>query len=47
MRPTDRAQVLDTSCACGRAGFKAGCVGDTDHMLIMLGVNVFLVWGHV
>ena len=33
--------ILGTSCACGRTSFKLRCVGRTDDMLIVLGVNVF------
>jgi phenylacetate-CoA ligase len=40
-RTRDRVQVLGTSCPCGRTGFKLRCVGRTDDMLIVLGVNVF------
>jgi phenylacetate-CoA ligase len=40
-RTRDRVTVLDTSCPCGRTGFKLRCIGRTDDMLIMLGVNVF------
>ncbi len=40
-RTRDRVQVLGTSCACGRTGFKLRCIGRTDDMLIVLGVNVF------
>ncbi|MFZ0564417.1 MAG: hypothetical protein WAM43_22580 [Terriglobales bacterium] len=40
-RTRDRVEVLGTSCACGRTGFKLRCVGRTDDMLIVLGVNVF------
>ncbi len=40
-RTRDRVIVLDTSCPCGRTGFKLRCVGRTDDMLIVLGVNVF------
>ena len=40
-RTRDRVTVLDTSCPCGRTGFKLRCVGRTDDMLILLGVNVF------
>ena len=40
-RTRDRVQVLGTSCVCGRTGFKLRCVGRTDDMLIVLGVNVF------
>jgi len=40
-RTRDRVTVLDTLCACGRTGFKLRCIGRTDDMLIVLGVNVF------
>jgi phenylacetate-CoA ligase len=40
-RTNDRVSVLETSCRCGRTGFKLRCVGRTDDMLIVLGVNVF------
>jgi len=40
-RTRDRVQVLGTSCGCGRTGFKLRCIGRTDDMLIVLGVNVF------
>ena len=40
-RTRDRVEVLGTSCACGRTGFKLRCIGRTDDMLIVLGVNVF------
>jgi phenylacetate-CoA ligase len=40
-RTRDRVTILGTSCACGRTGFKLRCVGRTDDMLIVLGVNVF------
>lgn len=40
-RTRDRVQVLGTSCACGRTGFRIRCIGRTDDMLILLGVNVF------
>jgi phenylacetate-CoA ligase len=40
-RTRDRVTVLGTSCTCGRTGFKLRCVGRTDDMLIVLGVNVF------
>ena len=40
-RTRDRVQVLGTSCRCGRTGFKLRCIGRTDDMLIVLGVNVF------
>jgi phenylacetate-CoA ligase len=40
-RTRDRVTVLDTKCPCGRTGFKLRCIGRTDDMLIVLGVNVF------
>ncbi|MBZ5654938.1 MAG: phenylacetate--CoA ligase family protein [Acidobacteriia bacterium] len=40
-RTRDRVTVLGTSCACERTGFRLRCVGRTDDMLIVLGVNVF------
>jgi phenylacetate-CoA ligase len=40
-RTRDRVTVLDTTCTCGRTSFKLRCVGRTDDMLIVLGVNVF------
>ncbi|MBZ5570919.1 MAG: AMP-binding protein [Acidobacteriia bacterium] len=40
-RTRDRVTILGTSCPCGRTGFKLRCVGRTDDMLIVLGVNVF------
>jgi phenylacetate-CoA ligase len=40
-RTRDRVTVLGTTCKCGRTGFKLRCIGRTDDMLIVLGVNVF------
>lgn len=40
-RSGDHVEVLGTSCACGRSGPKIRCVGRTDDMLIVRGVNVF------
>lgn len=40
-RTRDRVTVLDTACPCGRTSFKLRCIGRTDDMLIVLGVNVF------
>jgi phenylacetate-CoA ligase len=40
-RSGDHVEVLGTSCACGRTGPKIRCVGRTDDMLIVRGVNVF------
>ena len=40
-RTGDRVEVLGVGCACGRPGPRIRCVGRTDDMLIVLGVNVF------
>jgi phenylacetate-CoA ligase len=40
-RTRDRLRVLGVGCACGRPGPRIRCVGRTDDMLIVLGVNVF------
>jgi phenylacetate-CoA ligase len=40
-RTRDRVQVLGVGCECGRPGPRIRCVGRTDDMLIVLGVNVF------
>lgn len=40
-RTRDRVRVLGMDCACGRPGPRIRCVGRTDDMLIVLGVNVF------
>ena len=40
-RSGDHVEVLGTRCACGRTGPKIRCVGRTDDMLIVRGVNVF------
>jgi acyl-CoA synthetase (AMP-forming)/AMP-acid ligase II len=40
-RTRDRVTMLGTTCPCGRTGFKLRCLGRTDDMLIVLGVNVF------
>src|SRR6266576_1741971 len=40
-RTRDRVVVTGTSCPCGRTSFKLRCIGRTDDMLIVLGVNVF------
>ena len=40
-RTRDRIVVTATDCPCGRASFQIRCVGRTDDMLIVLGVNVF------
>jgi phenylacetate-CoA ligase len=40
-RTRDRVRVLGMGCACGHPGPRIRCVGRTDDMLIVLGVNVF------
>jgi phenylacetate-CoA ligase len=40
-RTRDRVTIVGTSCTCGRTSYKLRCVGRTDDMLIVLGVNVF------
>lgn len=40
-RTGDHVVVTGTSCPCGRTGFKIRCVGRTDDMLIVRGINVF------
>ncbi|MCZ7664570.1 MAG: phenylacetate--CoA ligase family protein [Thermoleophilia bacterium] len=40
-RTRDRVIVTATECSCGRTSFRIRCVGRTDDMLIVLGVNVF------
>jgi phenylacetate-CoA ligase len=40
-RTRDRVTILGTSCKCGRTSYKLRCIGRTDDMLIVLGVNVF------
>jgi len=40
-RTRDHVEIMGTCCACGRTGFKLRCIGRTDDMLIVLGVNVF------
>jgi phenylacetate-CoA ligase len=40
-RSGDHVDVLATACRCGRSGPKIRCVGRTDDMLIVRGVNVF------
>jgi phenylacetate-CoA ligase len=40
-RTRDRVRVLGMDCACGRPGPRIRCMGRTDDMLIVLGVNVF------
>jgi phenylacetate-CoA ligase len=40
-RTRDHVRVRARACACGRAGIRIRCVGRTDDMLIVRGVNVF------
>jgi phenylacetate-CoA ligase len=40
-RTRDHVVVRTTPCACGRTGPRVRCVGRTDDMLIVRGVNVF------
>lgn len=40
-RSRDHVRVLGTSCACGRPGPRIRCIGRTDDMLIVRGVNLF------
>lgn len=40
-RTRDRVVVWTSPCACGRTSFRLRCIGRTDDMLIVLGVNVF------
>jgi phenylacetate-CoA ligase len=40
-RTGDRVEVLGVGCRCGLPGPRIRCIGRTDDMLIVLGVNVF------
>jgi phenylacetate-CoA ligase len=40
-RTRDHVVAATTPCPCGRTGVRLRCVGRTDDMLIVLGVNVF------
>ena len=40
-RTRDHVQVRTTACPCGRTGPRVRCIGRTDDMLIVRGVNVF------
>jgi phenylacetate-CoA ligase len=40
-RSRDHVQVWTSECACGRSSLRARCIGRTDDMLIVRGVNVF------
>jgi phenylacetate-CoA ligase len=40
-RSRDHVQVWTSKCGCGRTSLRARCIGRTDDMLIVRGVNVF------
>ncbi len=40
-RTRDQVMVVRTECGCGRTGFALSCIGRTDDMLIVSGVNVY------
>ncbi|MCP4673226.1 MAG: phenylacetate--CoA ligase family protein, partial [Desulfobacula sp.] len=40
-RTRDHIEVTQTECACGRTGFCIKCIGRTDDMIILSGVNVY------
>jgi phenylacetate-CoA ligase len=40
-RTRDRIKVWSSPCDCGRTSLRVRCIGRTDDMLIVLGVNVF------
>jgi phenylacetate-CoA ligase len=40
-RTGDHVQVRTSPCRCGRTGLRVRCIGRTDDMLIVRGVNVF------
>ncbi len=40
-RTRDHVLVVRTECGCGRTGFVVSCIGRTDDMLIVSGVNVY------
>ncbi|MHB9150817.1 MAG: phenylacetate--CoA ligase family protein [Thermoleophilia bacterium] len=40
-RTRDHVMVVRTECECGRTGFAVSCIGRTDDMLIVSGVNVY------
>lgn len=40
-RTRDLVQVKTTPCKCGRTSFRIRCIGRTDDMLIIRGVNIF------
>src|SRR5258705_9082334 len=40
-RSRDHVQAWTSNCACGRTSLRVRCIGRTDDMLIVRGVNVF------
>lgn len=40
-RTRDHVIVSDSPCPCGRGGFRIKCIGRTDDMLLVRGVNVY------
>jgi phenylacetate-CoA ligase len=40
-RTRDRITIFSDPCECGRTSFRIRCIGRTDDMLLLLGVNVF------
>ena len=40
-RTRDHVEIRTSPCACGRTGPRVRCIGRTDDMLIVRGVNVF------
>jgi phenylacetate-CoA ligase len=40
-RTRDHVEMWTATCACGRTGLRVRCIGRTDDMLIVRGVNVF------
>jgi phenylacetate-CoA ligase len=40
-RSRDHVEVTHTNCPCGRTGFCIKCIGRTDDMMIISGVNVY------
>ncbi len=40
-RTRDHVRIRTSRCACGRTGPRVRCIGRTDDMLIVRGVNVF------
>ncbi|MGW4291104.1 phenylacetate--CoA ligase family protein [Streptomyces sp. NPDC004673] len=40
-RTRDHVVVTGVDCSCGRTGYKVRCIGRTDDMLIVRGINVF------